>query len=139
MANQKLFPKDPYVINAPIEGVIQEVFIQNNDDVDIGTTLLSFEKTDLQNDYDLAFQELKVIETELLQAKQSSFQSKEDKAMVSQLQSKIKLVEQTLSYQKYLLDESTINSPADGIAVIKDKSLLIGKPFKGRRDNNGCC
>ena len=50
--------------------------------------------------------------------------------MVSQLQSKIKLVEQTLSYQKYLLDESTINSPADGIAVIKDKSLLIGKPFK---------
>ena len=130
VGKSEIVPKDPYVINAPIEGVIQEVFIQNNDNVDIGTTLISFEKTDLQNDYDLAFQELKVIETELLQAKQSSFQSKEDKAMVSQLQSKIKLVEQTLSYQKYLLDESTINSPSDGIAVIKDKSLLIGKPFK---------
>ena len=91
----EIVPKDPYVINAPIEGVIKEVFVQNNDDVDIGTTLISFEKTDLQNNYDLAFQELKVIETELLQAKQSSFQSKEDKAMVSQLQSKIKLVEQT--------------------------------------------
>ena len=47
--------------------------------------------------------DIEIIETELLQAKQSSFQSKEDKAMVSQLQSKIKLVEQTLSYQKYLL------------------------------------
>ena len=126
----EIAPKEPNIINAPIDGVIKEVYVENNDEVNLKTPLLEFEKTQLQNDYDLAFQELKVIETELLQAKQSSFQSKEDKAMVSQLQSKIKLVEQTLSYQKYLLDESTINSPADGIAVIKDKSLLIGKPFK---------
>ena len=92
-----------------IDGVIKEVYVENNDEVNLETPLLEFEKTQLQNDYDLAFQELKVIETELLQARQSSFQSKEDKALVSQLESKIKLAQETLNYQKILLDLSILN------------------------------
>ena len=125
----EIAPKEPNIINAPIDGVIKEVYVENNDEVNLETPLLEFEKTQLQNDYDLAFQELQVIETELLQARQSSFQSKEDKALVSQLESKIKLAQETLNYQKILLDRSTIYSPAEGVAVLQDKSLLIGKPY----------
>ena len=40
VGKSEIVPKDPYVINAPIEGVIQEVFTQNNDEVYIGTTLI---------------------------------------------------------------------------------------------------
>ena len=48
---------------------------------------------------------------------------------MSQLESKIKLAQETLNYQKILLDRSTIYSPAEGVAVLQDKSLLIGKPY----------
>jgi len=70
-----------------------------------------------------------VIETELLQARQSSFQSKADKALVSQLETKIKLAQENANYKKILLERSPISSPAQGIAVVKNKSLLLGKPF----------
>ena len=125
----EIVPKDPNVINAPIDGVIKEVFVENNDEVSLNLPLISFEKTQLQNDYDLAEQELRVIETELLQAQQSSFQSKADKALVSQLETKIKLAQENANYKKILLERSTIFSSAKGIAVVKNKSLLLGKPF----------
>ncbi len=125
----EIVPKDPNVINAPIDGVIKDVFVENNDEVSLNIPLISFEKTQLQNDYDLAEQELRVIETELLQAQQSSFQSKADKALLNQLETKIKLAQENVNYKKILLERSTISSPAQGIAVVKNKSLLLGKPF----------
>ena len=125
----EIVPEDPNFINAPINGVIKEVFVNNNDEVNLNTPLISFEKTQLQNDYDLSLQELRVIETELLQAQQSSFQSKADKALVSQLETKIQLAQENTNYKKILLERSTIISPAQGIAVIKNKSLILGKPY----------
>jgi hypothetical protein len=126
----EIIPNNPSIINAPIDGVIDEILVDNNDKVSKQTPLVNFEKTQLQNSFDLAQQELKVIQTELLQAQQSSFNSKEDKALVSLLQSKIILTQETVNYQKLLLDKATILSPNDGTIVIKDKQLLIGRPFQ---------
>jgi hypothetical protein len=75
-------------------------------------------------------QEQRIIETELLQAQQSSFNSSEDKAMLARLQGRIKLAKEKTIYQKLLLDKTTVFAPSNGIAVIKDKSLIIGKPFQ---------
>jgi multidrug efflux pump subunit AcrA (membrane-fusion protein) len=126
----EIIPNNPSIINAPIDGVIDDILVDNNDKVLQQTPLVNFEKTQLQNSFDLAQQELKVIQTELLQAQQSSFNSKEDKALVSLLQSKIILTQETVNYQKLLLDKATILSPNDGTIVIKDKQLLIGRPFQ---------
>ena len=126
----EVIPKNPYHINSPLEEVIEEVLVENNDVIKFQQPIVSFEKTQLQNSYDLALLELAVIETELLQAQQSSFQSKQDKALLAQLQKKIQIAQKKVNYQKLLLDESNILSPTSGVAVIKDKSLILGKPFK---------
>lgn len=126
----EVIPQNPYHINSPLEEVIEEVLVENNDVIKFQQPIVSFEKTQLQNSYDLALLELAVIETELLQAQQSSFQSKQDKALLAQLQKKIQIAQKKVNYQKLLLDESNILSPTSGVAVIKDKSLILGKPFK---------
>ena len=126
----EVVPQNPYYINSPLEEVIEEVLVENNDVINDQQRIISFEKTQLQNSYDLSLQELAVIETELLQAQQSSFQSKQDKALLAQLQRKIQIAQEKVNYQKYLLDESNVLSPTSGVAVIKDKSLIVGKPFK---------
>ncbi len=72
----EIIPNNPSIINAPIDGVIDDILVDNNDKVLQQTPLVNFEKTQLQNSFDLAQQELKVIQTELLQAQQSSFNSK---------------------------------------------------------------
>ena len=64
----EIIPNNPSIINAPIDGVIDEILVDNNDKVSKQTPLVNFEKTQLQNSFDLAQQELKVIQTELLQA-----------------------------------------------------------------------
>ena len=125
-----MIPQNPYHINSPLEEVIEEVLVENNDVIKFQQPIVSFEKTQLQNSYDLALLELAVIETELLQAQQSSFQSKQDKALLAQLQKKIQIAQEKVNYQKLLLNESNILSPTSGVAVIKDKSLILGKPFK---------
>ena len=126
----EVVPQNPYYINSPLEEVIEEVLVENNDVINDQQRIISFEKTQLQNSYDLSLQELAVIETELLQAQQSSFQSKQDKALLAQLQRKIQIAQEKVNYQKYQLDESNVLSPTSGVAVIKDKSLIVGKPFK---------
>ena len=104
--------------------MVEDVLVENNDEVKFQQPIISFEKTQLQNSYDLALQELAVIETELLQAQQSSFQSKQDKALLAQLQRKIQIAQEKVNYQQLLLEKSNILSPTSGVAVIKDKSLL---------------
>ena len=126
----EVIPKDPDYINSPLDGVIEEILIENNDDISKQQPLLVFDPTQFQNSYDVALQELRVVETEILQARQSSFQSKNDKALVAQLQSKIALAQEKLSYQKLLLDKTKLSSPSAGVAVVQDKSLIIGKPFQ---------
>ena len=42
----------------------------------------------------------------------------------------IKLAKEKTLYQKILLDKTLVTSPANGIAILKDKSLIIGKPFQ---------
>jgi multidrug efflux pump subunit AcrA (membrane-fusion protein) len=125
-----VIPQNPYHINSPLEEVIEEVLVENNDVIEFQQPIVSFEKTQLKNSYDLALLELAVIETELLQAQQSSFQSKQDKALLAQLQKKIQIAQEKVNYQQLLLDESNILSPTSGVAVIKDRSLILGKPFK---------
>tara|TARA_B100000674_G_scaffold487982_1_gene499335 strand:- start:954 stop:2288 length:1335 start_codon:yes stop_codon:yes gene_type:complete len=126
----EVVPQNPYYINSPLAEVVEEVLVENNDEVDFQQPIISFEKTQLQSSYNLALQELAVIETELLQAQQSSFQSKQDKALLAQLKRKIQIAQEKADYQKLLLDESNVLSPTAGVAVIKDKSLISGKPFK---------
>ena len=130
IGSMEVVPENPYYINSPIGEVVENVLVENNDEVKFQQPIISFEKTQLQNGYDLALQELAVIETELLQAQQSSFQSKQDKALLAQLQRKIQIAQEKANYQQLLLEKSNILSPTEGIAVIKDKSLIVGKPFK---------
>ena len=100
--------------------------IENNDVIEINQPIIQLEKTQLQNDYELSIQELRIIETELLQAQQSSFNSSEDKAMLARLQGQIKLAKEKTLYQKILLDKTLVVSPTNGVAILKDKSLIIG-------------
>ena len=130
IGSMEVVPQNPYYINSPLGEVVEDVLVENNDEVKFQQPIISFEKTQLQNSYDLALQELAVIETELLQAQQSSFQSKQDKALLAQLQRKIQIAQEKVNYQQLLLEKSNILSPTSGVAVIKDKSLIVGKPFK---------
>ena len=126
----EIIPKEPNYINSPLNAVAQKIFIENNEAIEINQPIIQLDKTELQNDYELSIQELRIIETELLQAQQSSFNSSEDKALLARLQGQIKLAKEKTLYQKILLDKTLVVSPANGIAILKDKSLIIGKPFQ---------
>ncbi len=130
IGKMEIIPKEPNFINSPLNAVAQKMLIENNEEITINQSIILFEKTQLQNDYELSMQEQRIIETELLQAQQSSFNSSEDKAMLARLQGRIKLAKEKTIYQKLLLDKTTVFAPSNGIAVIKDKSLIIGKPFQ---------
>ena len=130
IGKMEIIPKEPNFINSPLNAVAQKILIENNEEITINQSIILFEKTQLQNDYELSMQEQRIIETELLQAQQSSFNSSEDKAMLARLQGRIKLAKEKTIYQKLLLDKTTEFAPSNGIAVIKDKSLIIGKPFQ---------
>ena len=111
-----------------IEDTLTNLFEENNDEVKFQQPIISFEKTQLQNSYDLALQELAVIETELLQAQQSSFQSKQDKALLAQLQRKIQIAQEKVNYQQLLLEKSNIlydlvYNPSETLFIKKGKEI----------------
>jgi hypothetical protein len=125
----EIIPQKAIFITSTIDGVIKEIKVENNDQIEIDQPLVEFETAELNSQYQLSLGSLNIAKAELLRAKQSSFASSQEKAKIKELEAQVSYQEEDLAYQKALLARAIIKSPSSGIAIIGQKSQIIGQPF----------
>lgn len=130
LAPAEIISEQTMDINAPVDGVIEEVNIDPNTSVKSEQILFNFDQIDLRNNLRIKQQELKTLETEIGQAQAEGFEDKEQRAKLFRLQQQLATKKQEIQYSKEKLDLSVVRSPADGMVLFKDKNDLIGKPVK---------
>ena len=130
LAPVEVIAKDPSIITSPVNGVIEKVIVNTNDQVDVGDNLVKLDNLNFKSNYEISLQELEVAEAELLRVKQSSFTNSDDKAKLVELSTEVGLKKKEVAYAKEQLNYSIITAETKGVAVVEDSIDWQGRPVR---------
>ncbi|MEM6781890.1 MAG: HlyD family efflux transporter periplasmic adaptor subunit [Pseudomonadota bacterium] len=116
------------IVSVPFNGLVKDVFVDPNQSISEGDLLLSLDKTELQNNYNVAVQKLETAQQKLAKTEREAFQDHSKNAEINILRQEIKLAELDVAFTRERLNMSDITAPRDGIALFSDKNDLIGQP-----------
>ncbi len=128
IAPAEVIPKDPMLITAPAQGVIEKVLVKPNQIVEKGQPLFSLDQTDLANQNRRAIQELAVLQEEYRKAVHNSYEDPKSRADVSVLKSKLDEKQLAVNYTSALLAKSQVKSPIKGTVIFNHVNDWLGKP-----------
>ena len=128
LAPAEVAPRDPLIVSAPLEGVIERFHVQPNEPVGAGQPLFTFEATVLKSRLEVARKALASAEAELLTASQGAFADPQSKARIAQLKTQVELRRAEMDFARDLMDRVTVKAERTGIAVFTDANDWLGKP-----------
>ena len=120
----------PFVVAAPLEGMIEQVMVDPSEPVKAGQPLVMLSDTVLRNKYHIAQKEVQIAEARLKTISQLAFSNEEDRHDLRAAMADLQLKKVELTFAEQMLDRSLIRAERDGIAVFANKQDLIGKPVE---------
>lgn len=130
LAPVEVVAKDPTILSAPIDGVIDEVLVPPNTFVQPGISLFKFVDTQLRNEYEIAEKALAVTHAEFRQVSQGAFQDTTSNSRVSLLKSQVELRQTQRDYALELLQQVEMKAPISGLLIYSDESDWVGRPVR---------
>jgi multidrug resistance efflux pump len=128
LAPAEVIPKQPVLVRAPIDGVIDRFEVLPNQLVTEGQVLLTLDPARLQNRLDVARKAYEVGEAEYRQAAQQAVFDPRSKAQLAILQGRMEQSAAEVAYLEGLLVRIEIKAPRNGIVIFDDVNDWIGKP-----------
>jgi Biotin-lipoyl like/HlyD family secretion protein len=121
--------RDPSVITAPIDGVIQDIPVASNSVVAIGDVLVRFSDTILRNRLEVAERELQVADARIKKNMLLAMTDIRGRHELALARSELTVKTAERDYARELLDRAQITATRSGIAIFGDKRDLVGKPI----------
>lgn len=128
LAPAEVVPRAPVMVRAPIQGVVDSVAVQPNQEVKAGQLLLTLDARELESQLESAKQALAVATAEWRQGQQLALRDDRSKAMLGLLQGKYDQAAADAAYLTQALARSRIQAERDGIVIFDDPNDWIGKP-----------
>ena len=128
LAPAEVVPLEPAVVRAPLDGVIEQVVVQPNQDVKQDQLLLTLDPNTVQSRLEVARKALEVAEAESRQAAQQSLFDDKTRSQLATLQGRLEQRRAEVAYVASLLDRLSVKADRPGIAVFEDRNDLTGRP-----------
>lgn len=128
LAPAEVVPRDPHVITAPMNGVVEKIRIEPNQVVAQDDLLFTMEDTKLSNKYEVARKAWQVARAEYLRNAQESFDCEDCRARTGELKAVMEREKVKMEWAKRQLERSKVKSPEQGVAVFSDASEWEGRP-----------
>ena len=130
LAPAEVGPRDPWVVRAPIDGVVEDMHVRPNQQVETDQLLLKLDPTHLRNELGVARLKLAVAEAEYRQVAQKAVFDRDSRARLVVLEGKWKIQSAEVEYLEELLSRVDVNAKRGGIAIYGDPSEWIGRPVQ---------
>lgn len=121
-------PKDPILINAPIEGVINRFYVQPGQQVQSGQLLFTLDKADLESNVEVSKKELMLTQAKLRTAINQGIDNEEISAEIPILKAQLAIDNARIQYTNELLGKTDVKSPINGIVIFDSKEDWVGQP-----------
>ena len=127
LAPAEVTAKDPFVVRAPLEGVIDHLLVQPNQHVDEGTPLLALEQTTLRSRYALAAKDFDTAQEEYRQTAQLAVTDDRTRLDMAVRKGKLDQSAVQLDYSQQQLARVNVTAARAGVAVFADANEWVGK------------
>jgi Biotin-lipoyl like len=121
--------REPSVVTAPIDGVIQDIPVAPNSVVAIGDVLVRFSDTVLRNRLEVAERELQVADARIKKNMLLAMTDIRGRHELALARSELTVKTAERDYARDLLGRTQITATRSGIAIFGDKRDLLGKPI----------
>lgn len=126
----EVIPKDPVVVTAPLEGIIEQVIVKPGQHVEKGDLLFEYDKRVPLQDLRVAQKKVEIIKAEVDRA---TAQAQRDKKALAELgveALKLKKEQLELELAEFRASQLNVRSPESGIAMLDNPEEWEGKPVK---------
>lgn len=132
VGNAIIIPKDPAIIAAPFQGVIDKIEVKSGTEVKIKDLLFSLDKTELSGNVLLANKELLLTQTKLRKSIQQGYteENETNRAEIPILEAQTKIDASRIDYYQSLLDKADVRAPMAGIVIFDNKDDWVGQPVQ---------
>jgi len=128
LAPAEVVARDPVVVRAPMQGVVETIHVRPNAPVAEGELLASLDARELQSRLDIARQQMAVADAELRQAQQQAVFDDKSRAQMAILQGRREQHAAEVAYVEDLLKRSRLTAPRAGVAIFDDVGDWEGRP-----------
>ena len=118
----------PYVVAAPIDGVIERVAVEPNARVSKGDALFEYNDVELRNRVELAGQAVSVAAARYEQAQRNSFADARAKRDLAVAASELALKRGEYDYASELMRKSVVSAGKDGLVIFSSADDWNGRP-----------
>jgi hypothetical protein len=128
LAPGELVPRNPMVVRAPLDGVIDTFHVRPNQDVALGQPLFGFDEALIRSRLRVAQQSLATANAEYRQTAQQSLVDARARPQLAAMAGRIEERTAEAAYLREQLQRSQVTAPQAGIALFDDPAQWIGKP-----------
>ncbi len=127
LAPAEVVPLEPFLVRAPLEGVIDRFYVRPNQVVKAGEPLFDLDTTQLRSRLGVANKAYDVAEEEYRQVAQLAVTNEKSKIEMALKKGQLEVKALELDYSKKLLDRVQVKATRDGIAVFADVNDWQGR------------
>ncbi|MCO5090811.1 HlyD family efflux transporter periplasmic adaptor subunit [Bosea sp. (in: a-proteobacteria)] len=128
LAPAEIVPRDPVLVRAPLEGVVDRIAVKPNQQVAEGDLLFNLDDRRLRSQLDVAGGTLQAAELELRQARQLAVVDQKVRSTLPLLQGKYDQQAAEIAYLRQQLARIQVRAPRAGVVVLDDPNEWLGRP-----------
>ncbi len=126
----EVVPRDPFVVTAPLDGVIEKVVVNPGERVRPGDLLFVYDSRIATQDLKIARQKVEVIKAQLDRSTAMGFHDKQAQAQVKVLKHRLEQQKLHLQLAEHIFSCLRIRAEVAGVAMIKHPYEWRGKPVR---------
>ena len=130
LAPAEIVPLEPMVVRAPLDGVVERIIVEPNQDVAAGQLLLTLDPSQIQNRLDVARKALDVAQAEYRQAAQQAAFDDKSRQQLTILKGRAEQRQADVTYAESLVARIQVKAEQPGIAVFDDVNEWSGRPVR---------
>lgn len=128
LAEAEVVARQPKLVRAPLEGVVETFYVLPNEAVKVGQKLFSLDRTELRSRLEVAKEKRDIAQTEYLQTTQQAMLDPTVKHELAGLKSKWQQESEEVEYVRTLLQRCDVTATIAGVTVFDDPNDWLGRP-----------
>jgi len=128
LAPVEIIPQDPFIVAAPIDGVIDNILIEPNQSVNARQPLIKFDDTKLRNRLEISERDMRVAEASYQRASQAAFFNEDARHKLAITKAEYELKRSEYKFAAKEFDRTVLMAPQSGLAIFASKDDWKGRP-----------
>lgn len=130
LAEARVVPALPFIVAAPLDGIVKELAVKPNEPVREGQVLVRLDDTELKAAEEVAARRVAVLTADARRTESLAFRDAASRAEIGVLTARLAEGEAELAYARARLARAVIRAERTGVAIADDPASWQGRPVK---------